>query len=492
MEKSPLDQNNQTQDNHLQDENVLEENQQKISGIWQSIKAFLYELLNIRSECDHAATVEAVRKDISFKGPNAWILVFSIMVASIGLNVSSIPVVIGAMLISPLMGPIVGIGMGMAINDSRMLKRSFVNIGVMVGLSVLTATLYFLLSPLAEYTEELRARTYPTILDVFVAIFGGLALIVAKAKKGTIAPVIFGVAIATALMPPLCTAGYGFSVWEPKIFGGALYLFTINSIFIGLSAFTVTKFLRFPLVKYANQKKRKRTMRIAWVVGILALIPSIILFVFLLQEQYFKNQVDEFIDRRVHHDGTAISVVEQDYDGKRVDVYLVGKRVPDNLTKLWERDFKQEKRLAEASIIFHQGAEAERRDESEIEKDYIVRLRQIASKEERIAMLEAELDRVKKSLNDFERLSKEAKLNYPQLGKISYAPSIKIDFETDRVDTLDVFNVSWADSTLSIEMETRLERQLSDWLEFRLLEDTVVVNKMYGERSTQELPKADE
>ena len=241
----------------------LEENQKTILGIWGSSKEFLYGLLDIREDSDRNETIESVRKDISFQGHNAWILIFSIFVASIGLNVSSTAVVIGAMLISPLMGPIVGMGLGTAINDDRMLKRSLTNLGVMVGLSLLTATLYFALTPISNLTPELESRTYPTILDVLVAIFGGLALIVAKAKKGTISNAIAGVAIATALMPPLCTAGYGIAEWNLAYFSGAMYLFSINTVFIGLSTYVVCKLLKFPMVKYANQKKRKRVSTIA-------------------------------------------------------------------------------------------------------------------------------------------------------------------------------------------------------------------------------------
>src|SRR5690554_7551992 len=150
---------------------------------WQNIKKFLLELFDIRNDTDHDATIEAVKKDIPFKGHTAWILIFSIFVASIGLNVSSTAVVIGAMLISPLMGPIVGIGLAVAINDVLMIRRSLINLGIMVFLSVMTAFLYFKISPLTEETPELLARTYPTILDVLIAIFGGLGLIVAKTKR---------------------------------------------------------------------------------------------------------------------------------------------------------------------------------------------------------------------------------------------------------------------------------------------------------------------
>jgi len=178
-------------------------------GFLANIWSFVQSVFNFRKDTDTEETVEAIKKDISFRGATAWILICSIFVASVGLNANSTAVVIGAMLISPLMGPILGIGMSIAINDIFTLKKSLINFGIMVVLSVLTAFLFFWLFPLSEVTSELFARTRPDIRDVLIAFFGGLALIIARTKKGTIASVIFGVAIATALMPPLCTAGFG-------------------------------------------------------------------------------------------------------------------------------------------------------------------------------------------------------------------------------------------------------------------------------------------
>ena len=183
--------------------------QKDAQGLWASLKKFMLDLLDFRSDTDRDTTMDAIIKDIPFKGATAWILICSIFVASIGLNANSTAVVIGAMLISPLMGPILGIGLSIAINDIDTLKKSLINFGVMVFLSVLTAFLFFWLFPLREESSELLARTQPDIRDVLIAFFGGLALIIARTKKGTIASVIFGVAIATALMPPLCTVGYG-------------------------------------------------------------------------------------------------------------------------------------------------------------------------------------------------------------------------------------------------------------------------------------------
>src|SRR5210317_1122130 len=233
---------------------------------WKTILAFLHEVLNIRDDTDKESTIENIIGNISMKGHNAWILVFSILIASIGLNVSSTAVVIGAMLISPLMGPILGVGLSIGINDIDTLKRSLINLGVMIGLSLATSFIFFLIPLFRNETPEILARTAPDVRDVFIAIAGGLALIIAISRRSQQTNTIAGVAIATALMPPLCTAGYGLATGNLSYFGGAMFLFTINSIFIALAAFVIVKFLRFPMVKYINSTKRKRIARTASIV----------------------------------------------------------------------------------------------------------------------------------------------------------------------------------------------------------------------------------
>ena len=277
---------------------AVEESKQAVKddakGLIKSTTHFFSELLDFREDTDRDATIEAIKGDIPFKGATAWILICSIFVASIGLNANSTAVVIGAMLISPLMGPILGIGLSVAINDIDTLKKSLINFGVMILLSVLTAFLFFKFFPLQEQSSELLARTKPDIRDVLIAFFGGLALIIARTKRGTIASVIFGVAIATALMPPLCTVGYGLAyaindnVSEGLKFAtGAMYLFIINTIFIALATFLVLKILRFPMVKYANSKRRKRIAQIATSLSIIVIVPSVILFLNLLKYMIF-------------------------------------------------------------------------------------------------------------------------------------------------------------------------------------------------------------
>ena len=210
-------------------------------GLVASIKVFLIELLDFREDTDREATISAIKADVPFKGATAWILICSIFVASIGLNADSTAVVIGAMLISPLMGPILGVGLSIAINDIDTLRKSLISLLTMVFLSLLTAFFCFYFLPLYEDNSELLGRVKPDIRDVLIAFFGGLALIIARTKKGTIATVIFGVAIATALMPPLCTAGYGLSQGNWGYFKGAMFLFAINTIFIASMILIITK-----------------------------------------------------------------------------------------------------------------------------------------------------------------------------------------------------------------------------------------------------------
>ena len=248
--------------NSPQEEQVKEELKFSFTEFIKSLVNYFKTLVYIRDEVDYQGSVEAIRKDIDFKGVNVWILGASIVIASIGLNVNSTAVIIGAMLISPLMGPIVGVGLSVGINDFKMLIRSIKSLGTAVLISVIISALYFLITPFGEVQSELIARTRPTLLDVMVAVFGGIALIVAKTQKGTVASVIFGVAIATALMPPLCTAGYGLANGNWSFFLGAFYLFLINSVFIALSTWVIVKYLKFPLATYINQERQKKSKTI--------------------------------------------------------------------------------------------------------------------------------------------------------------------------------------------------------------------------------------
>jgi uncharacterized hydrophobic protein (TIGR00271 family) len=473
-----------TEQNKPKDATTEEEQFEQLKlSTWANLKNFFSELLDIRSETDRDATISAVRKDISFKGHNSWILIFSIFVASIGLNVSSTAVVIGAMLISPLMGPIVGIGLSVAINDLETLKRSLINLAVMMGLSVLTAYLYFKISPLTKETPELLARTYPTILDVLVAIFGGLALIVAKTKSGTIVSVIFGVAIATALMPPLCTVGYGLAVNNVQYAGGALYLFSINTVFIALSTFIVAKLLRFPLVRYANSKRRRMISRVASLIALIVMVPSIILFLNLLDQQVFENRTKDFVDNVINYDGAEVVKYTYDFDSKEIDVYLIGRLVPQGQLNKWQTALGDTDKLLGSKLNIYQGTdqsgELAERISGNLKQDiledlYVNNQKELQDKDLRIEFLENEITKLKIDEIEFASLSKEVQLNYDKLKSFSYSKRVMTNF--DKIDTIPVFEVDW---DRSVNSRTRRENneKLGNWLKFKLKLDTLLIEE---------------
>lgn len=464
--------------NNLENEKKFEKTKVQAQ---KSVKAFFSELLDIRSETDWDSTIESVQKDISFKGHNAWILIFSIFVASIGLNVSSTAVVIGAMLISPLMGPIVGVGLSVAINAVDMLRRSLINLGVMIGLSVITAFLYFKVSPLTEETPELVARTYPTILDVLVAIFGGLALIVARTKSGTIASVIFGVAIATALMPPLCTVGYGLAIGNFTYAGGAFYLFSINAVFIALSTFIVAKVLRFPLVKYANSRRRRFIARMASLIALVVMVPSVILFYNLLKEQLFDKQAKTFVREVVDYEGTEVVKEQFNYDSKTIEVYLIGRPVPPDIIGQWKESMTKMEPLRDVDLFIYQGAdrsgELAEQISSSLKSDileelYVNNEQKLRDQQSKIEFLENEVARMSTQRIPFQMVSSEAKLNYRELTSFSYSDKLISNFS--RIDTIPYFEVSW-DKGLRRSERNENNKRLAEWLKFRLKLDTLVI-----------------
>ena len=473
-----------TIDETINDENsVIEEKEfdHVKDSAWKGINLFFKELLDISKDTDREATIEGVKKDISFKGHNAWILIFSVFVASIGLNVSNTAVVIGAMLISPLMGPIVGLGLSVAINDVETLRKSLINLGVMVVLSVITAYLYFTISPLTKETPELLARTYPTILDVLIAIFGGLALIVAKTKKGTMASVIFGVAIATALMPPLCTVGYGLAVGNLQYAGGAIYLFSINAVFIALTSFLLAKILRFPMVKYANSKHRKRIAQIATVISVIVIVPSIILFLNLLEIEVFDNKAKEFIATNVKYDGTVILKSNQDHDTDKIEIFLIGRLVPNITINKWKEELKKNTVLENTNLQVFQAADQSGEMAMELsgklkfdilDELYEKNEQLLMDKEAKIKFLENELTSLKIKELRFDEISKEVKINYSEIIALSYYNKVTTNFKT--TDTIPVIAITW-DKKYAKKNREKDAKSLNNWLRYKLKLDTLQI-----------------
>ena len=249
--------------------------------------------------------LENIKSNISFRGSNLWILACAIVIASVGLNVNSTAVIIGAMLISPLMGPIVGAGFALAMYDFELLKKSGRNLLIATVVSLTVATIYFLVSPFKETQSELLARTAPNIYDVLIAFFGGLVGVIAltRVEKGNPIP---GVAIATALMPPLCTAGYGLAIGNLPYFSGALYLYFINCFFICIATFLIVKYLKYPPVNSLQSKFEKQIRYGISGLILIMVLPSFYLAYLLFQEKKFNQKVDQFIAKEFSENGYAL------------------------------------------------------------------------------------------------------------------------------------------------------------------------------------------
>ena len=475
--------------------NELEQNKEEVrqdaKGLLKSLKAFFIELLDFRADTDRDATIEAIKNDVPFKGATAWILICSIFVASIGLNANSTAVVIGAMLISPLMGPILGIGMSIAINDIFTLRKSLINFGVMVILSVFTAFMFFWFFPLREESSELLARTQPDIRDVLIAFFGGLALIIARTKKGTIASVIFGVAIATALMPPLCTVGYGLSealIGNPNglaFAGGAMYLFIINTIFIAIATFLVLKVLRFPMIRYVNSLKRKNTARFASLVALLVMVFPAYTFYKVYKESTFENSAKQFIENELSALPNANYIKKyaayQFNPGGISTIELTSfgaDQVEEMTMNFLKKRMHTYSDLQEVNLLLNQSS----KDNSyKDEVKYIAELRfrdslDLMSKNQKIIFLEEKLAKLSMLEADqipFESIAEEARINYDGLKGLSF--SIKLVSDFNNIDTLTVFTAKWKDSLPSAKVSADKKR-LYEWLKFKVTADSLVLN----------------
>ena len=462
-------------------------------GLWNSIKTFLIELFDFRDDTDHEATIAAIKADIPFKGATAWILLFAVFVASIGLNANSTAVVIGAMLISPLMGPILGLGMSFALNDIDTFKKSLLNLGIMIGLSLFASFLFFYLFPLSEDNSELLGRVSPDIRDVLIAFFGGLALMVARTKKGTVASVIFGVAIATALMPPLCTAGYGLAKGNFTYFLGAMYLFIINTIFIALATFLVLKLLHFPMHKYANTAKRKRYSTIATIIGLSVMIPAIFTFITVFQKNQMNTQINSYIKNEIKIN-KYLQLIDWDKDIEKKEIYLnffneVNEATENDLFNELA-DAKRYPNLADFKLRIKGSdtksfelittAYTEKREELQESKNIISGLqKQLTELQETVFKLNNRIEQDALNKNQkvvaFSRIAKDAKIRYAGIEEIGFA-NVLSSKDFIKIDTIPLATIKWnlklVDSIIAIK-----EIALRSWLQKEMELDTLFIKR---------------
>jgi uncharacterized hydrophobic protein (TIGR00271 family) len=446
-----------------------------------AFKDFAASRLSLTDDADLEGTSEILKKDIDFKGASVYILICSIFIASIGLNLNSAAVVIGAMLISPLMGPILGIGFSVGTNDWETLKSALKSFGVMVVVSLITSTLYFLITPLREVQPELLARTKPTFLDALIAIFGGLAGIigVSRSVRGNVVP---GVAIATALMPPLCTAGYGLAHLDIKFFLGAFYLFSLNSIFICIATFIITRYLKFPLVSFVNAESERKVKRYMAVFVIVILLPSTYIFYGVVKETIYLNRAEQFISESFEFDGTEIlnSRITFSDSLSRIDVFIMGENISAQAQETL-RNRMAEYKLVNTSLKIHQpkdiSGDVAGRLSNEVRVGIVEDLYRkneelMLRKDQQIGKLQRALDSYKKDSIPFESIYKEVGIVYPEIDQLSFAPSVEMTEQG--LDTIPTFIISWKDGTGKDVMSEK-RQTLEIWLKQRLELDTARV-----------------
>lgn len=423
------------------------------------------DIINFSDHVDIQGAQNHIVSNIEFKGSNVWILIFATVMASVGLNVNSIPVVIGAMLISPLMGPIMGIGLALGINDTDLLRKSFKNLLIMTGISIFTSTIYFLITPLTlEAPTELLARTNPTFYDVFIAFFGGLAVIVevSKKEKGT---VIAGAAIATALMPPLCTAGYGLANGHVFYFIGAFYLYFINSVFIALASFLMVRYLKFPLVKFSDEAKQKKVHRMVTIFTIILIIPSIYSAVTVIRENNFNQVAKRFITENKTIGNSYIYDYHITHRARKsqITVSIAGEALSQNdINKLHEQ--LQNYGIKQDQLVINQGSTFI--PESINEKDVVKSIfeqneQEIRKREQLITEMENELKAYRQKEFPCTQITKELIVQYPQVSSLTLARGTKVANSVAKEQTFAIIE-------FSAEVTPEEISKLKQWLSLRI------------------------
>lgn len=443
-------------------------------SLYVQIKAFFARIFDVRQEKeDEQETIDSIKKGVEFKGTNLWVLIFATFIASLGLNTNSTAVIIGAMLISPLMGPIMGFGLGLGISDFELIKRSFRNFAIATVFSVITSSIYFLISPISEAQSELLARTQPTLYDVLIAFFGGLAGIVASSteSKGNVIP---GVAIATALMPPLCTAGFGLATGNLYYFFGAFYLFFINSVFISLATYLVVRVLKYPKKVFLDKDHEKRVTRYVGIIVIFTIVPSLFLSYRLVKTTYFNQQVLNYVNTELAFPNTQIlsKTITNTSDKKEIKVVLIGDNVSDStiesaLNRLPNYGLK------DVSLVVQQGFSEQ---ETDINKLKSLLMQDLYKNSEQVLRTQAmQIDSLQRELKSYhddrllaEQIKPEVKVLFPFVREISCTHTCLIPVDSDTQKPIMLIYVK---SSEKISAENK--RKLTEWLSARTQVKTI-------------------
>lgn len=432
-----------------------------------AVKRFMRNYFDLRKDKDNElATIDSIRKGVEFKGANLWILIFAIFMASLGLNVNSTAVIIGAMLISPLMGPIMGVGLSVGLNDFDLMKRSLKSFLTTTTFSIITATLFFLVTPIAQAQSELLARTSPSIYDVFIALFGGLAGVVALStkEKGNVIP---GVAIATALMPPLCTAGYGLATGNILFFLGAFYLYFINSVFISLATFIGVRVMNFRRKEFSDATREKRVRKYIVLIVILTMCPAIYLTVNIIRTTFYESDANRFISEQLSFPNTQVLDKKVNYEQREIRVILIGEKVPEESVSIARGNLAKYK-LPETKLVVVQGVNNSEVDVKTIRS--LVMQDLYKNNEERMLAQQRRIDSLESDLAHFQMdnqlksdMIPELKVLYPSVKSLSITRSVSLTVDSLKTDTVTIACLKFAKQPTDSEKD-----KISQWLKARV------------------------
>ena len=450
-----------------------DESQKKNLSLAIRVKHIMRERFSLHDDKAEDTEIEArIRDGVELRGATPWVLIFAIFVASVGLNVNSTAVIIGAMLISPLMGPIMGAGLGVAVYDFDLVKRSLTNLGIATFISLVVSALYFSLTPLQQTQSELLARTSPTIWDVLIALFGGLAGIVGitRQEKSNVIP---GVAIATALMPPVCTAGFGIATGQWQFAGGALYLYAINCVFISLATVVGIRALRLGRHGFANQKTEKRVKATLLALALITSVPSGYLALDLVRQEVFRSKAQEFVDREFTFDKSQLVDTKIDPDKRVIDLSILGEPIsPEALHHI-------EAKLATANlegtkVVLHQAGE-NRIDLTALKSSLLSDLLResqdtVKRRDTQVQNLKAELAARDAILGQANGIFKELRQLNPEVTRVLLADGVSVTSEERKE------KVVYITITTRIAMSKEIHQRTEDWLKVRLNLNSIVLN----------------
>lgn len=410
--------------------------------------------------------IENTYKNTVFKSTNLWILILAIIIACLGLNIDAIAVVIGAMLISPLMGPVIGIGIGLGINDLKLVKLAIKNFAFATIVSLITSTIYFLISPITNGTSELLARTSPTIFDVIIAIFGGTAAILAisSKQKGNVIP---GVAIATALMPPLCTAGYGLATKQLNFFMGAGYLYIINIVFIGIAIFIMSRILKFPFKQTPNEENKIKTQIILFSIASITLIPSIYFGYDIVQQTKFQQSATNFIEAEAKFPNAYLLKKDLNLSQKEINLTFGGQNIRNESIEILQSKLKNYN-LDDATLNIIQGfAYLENNNQKELSEINKLTI-ELNNKNLQINELENKLTSIESEQGLGKQILMELQIIYPEISSLILQPST--NFTTNEQNKLWVVIIY-----LESNLEKSIQEQIKSWLSTRLNDNNLEI-----------------